>query len=123
MEVPVRSLAVGRDEMNPRTLGRLLAATALSAVLAFGNPLPAHAASATSRSGQEGLWSWVTGSWQRGLEFLLGRPTKPNQTGRQMMKAGGCIDPNGCANTQPTSHDVTAACGTSYWDICIDPNG
>lgn len=105
--------------MNPRTLGRLLAATALSAVLAFSNPLPAHAASAASRSGQEGLWSWVSSSWQRGLEFLLGRPTTPGRHTKQ----GVCIDPNGCANTPPTGNGATVACDTSYQGVCIDPNG
>ena len=42
----------------------------------------------------------------------------------QQEKAGGCIDPNGCANDVTSSQPAGPACGA--WNeagACIDPNG
>jgi hypothetical protein len=114
----------GRIGMTQRTLRSILAGGALVAALTLAGPAPAHAAAGP---GLAGLWSWLAGSWGDRVSVLrLGEGhaqgyRSPTET-RKPEKAGPCIDPNGCANTQ-TSGPSSAPCTTRDAGPCIDPNG
>ena len=108
--------------MAKRTLRRVLAGGALIAAFTLTTPTPAHAGGLTAES----LWGWLAGFWAGPSVPTTHAAGSSHPQGHargvgRWEKAGGCIDPNGCASSQATGTSPCAAHG----DIgpCVDPNG
>lgn len=104
--------------MAQRTLKRVLAGAALLAALTLTTPPPAQAAS----FGAEGLWSWLSGLWERQAATTVSGHTPVRRHSPRTEpwdKIGPCIDPNGSTGTQTGS-----SCGAgSTLGPVVDPNG
>lgn len=108
--------------MAQRTLGRALAAVALTATLTLALPAQANAAPLNK---PVSLWEWVSGLLEEKIAAVWGPAKRPNERTRRQgnSKAGGCIDPNGCTTYQTSTTPPRPNCVMDEAGGCIDPNG
>jgi hypothetical protein len=109
--------------MAQRTLKSVLAGGTLVVAMTLGSP--AHA---VAGPGIAGFWSWLAGSWGERVGAVWPRAGQAHEfqhsgIPRDLEKAGGCIDPNGCANGQTTGSTPSLCTRRSDQGTCLDPNG
>jgi hypothetical protein len=103
--------------MHQHSLKRVLV-VALLAGLVFAGAAQAQVASFEP---SHGVWKWLTWVWQEGVTVLWeGRGASGDDIHE---KAGGCIDPNGCAPHAMAPAGGPACRAWTEAGGCIDPNG